>query len=186
MRVLFLTLITLVAIVCQVAYQTNGCPRPVMEAAAACGFKHVPAAVVDACLAQIGCKPGRSAAQRAGALIDAYKDQWGWSKVECARALMHVLPGQQKKKKRTGPSDKFNEGVIWEDLPSLIEALKAQDQVQEQADQKQPRPAGVDEDVDPLVQAIVAIEGAHIYSNTILANLGIVYTCVSVCERMDN
>ena len=176
----------LVAIARQVAYQTSGCPRSVMEAAAAFGFQHVSSAVMDACLAQIDCKPGRSVAQRAGALIDAYNDQWGWSKVDCARALMHVLPGQQKKKKRAGPPDKVNEGVIWEDLPSLIEALKAQDQVQEQADQKQPRPAGVDEDLDPLVQAVVAIEGAHIYSNTILANLGIVYTCVSVCERMDN
>ena len=158
-----------------------------MEAAAAFGFKHVPSAVVDACLAQIDCKPGRSAAQRAGALIDAYKDQWGWNKVDCAQALMHVLPGQQNKRKRTGPSDMAaNEGVIWDDLPSHIEALQAQGQVQAHADQKQPRPADVDEDLDPLVQAVVAIEGAHIYSNPILANLGIVYTCVSVCERMHN
>ena len=86
-----------------------------------------------------------------------------------------------EEKKRTGPSDKVNEGVIWEDLPSLIEALKAQDQVQEQADQKQPRPAGVDEDLDPLVQAVVAIEGAQIHPNPNLANLGLC-THVSLCE----
>ena len=71
-----------------------------MEAAASFGFKYVSGAVVDACLAQIRCKPGRSAAQRAGALINAYKDQWGWSKVDCARALMHVLPGVKQIKRK--------------------------------------------------------------------------------------
>ena len=156
--------VLLVAIAHQVAYQTSGCPRPVMEAAAALGFKHVTPAVVDACLAQIRCKPGRTAAQRAGALIDAYKDEWGWSKVDCARALMHVLPGQ-KNKKRTGPSDmSADASYVWEDLPSLVEALQAQDQAK--ADQSQlDRPAGVGE-VDPLVQAIVAIEGGHISIQT--------------------
>ena len=154
----------LVAIARQVAYQTSGCPRSVMEAAAAFGFRHVSSAVIDACLAQIACKPGRSVAQRAGALIDAYKVQWGWSKVDCAKALMPVLPGQKQKKKQTGPSDMAaNEGFVWEDLPSLVEALKVQDQAP--ADQQQPRPAG-DEELDALVQAVVAIEGAHISIKT--------------------
>jgi len=169
----------LVAIARQVAYQTSGCPRPVMEAAAAFGFQHVSPAVVDACLAQIDCKPGRSVAQRVGALIDAYKDQWGWSKVDCARALMPVLPGQKQKKKRTGPSDMAaNAGFVWEDLPSLVEALTAQDQAQ--ADQKQPMPAGVGE-LDALVQAVVAIEGAHISIKTqTLQTQACVHMCLCV------
>ena len=149
----------------QVAYQTDGCPRSVMEAAAAFGFKHVSAAVVDACLARIDRKPGRSAAQRAGALIDAYKDEWRWSKVDCARASMGVLPGQ-KTQKRTGPSADMaanGDGPVWEDLPSLVEALNAHQAYQAQADQEQPKLAvGVEEELDPLVQAVVEIEGAHI------------------------
>lgn len=147
----------------QVAYQTRGSPRPIMEAAAAFGFKHVCPSVVDACLAQIGRKVGRSTAQRAGALIDAYKDEWGWSKVDCARALMNVLPGKRKNKQK-GPSDMAAaEGPVWEDLPSIIEALARAGQ---NADHEQPRPAGVDEQLDPLVEAIVAIEGAHISIQT--------------------
>ena len=130
-----------------------------MEAAAASGFKHVSPAVVDACLAEIRGKPGRTTAQRAGALIDAYKDQWGWSKVDCARALMHVLPGKHRTK-RKGPSDTTADGPMWEDLPSVVEALKAHEV--SQAQQEQPEPATKVEDVDPLVQAIVAIEGARI------------------------
>ena len=175
--------VLLVAVACQVAYQTSGCPRPVMEAAAALGFKYVSPAVVDACLARIRSKPGRTGPQRAGALIDAYKDEWGWSKVDCARALMHVLPQQQKNKKRTGPSDMAsNAGFVWEDLPSLIEALN---QPEVQAEQPQPdRPAEV-EGIDPLVQAIVAIEGGHTYrSKPKPCNPSLVYTCV--CRGIDN
>lgn len=156
-----------------------------MEAAAALGFKHVCPAVVDACLAQIRCKPGRTVAQRAGALIDAYKDEWGWSQVDCARALMHVLPGQKHHTKRKGPSDMTGEGPVWEDLPSLVEALKVQ-QVQAQSTQEQPEPATKAKNVDPLVQAIIAIEGApilHIHpSKPKLPNnlICVVYACVSV------
>ena len=135
-----------------------------MEAAAAFGFKHVSPAVVDACLARIRSKPGRTGPQRAGALIDAYKDEWGWSQVDCARALMDILPGQKKKKKRTGPSDMAaNTGFVWEDLPSLIEALKVHEQRGAQPDQEQPGPAG---GPDALVQAVVAIEGARISIQT--------------------
>ena len=84
---------------------------------------------------------------------------------------MGVLPGHEKKKKtqkRTGPSDMAanDDGPVWEDLPSLIEALSAHQVYQAQADQEQPKPAvvGVEEEgeFDPLVQAVVAIEGAHI------------------------
>ena len=136
-----------------------------MEAAAAFGFQYVSAAVVDACLAKIRCKPGRTAAHRAGALIDAYKDEWGWSQVDCARALMNVLP-RNKKTRRTGPSDKADDGPVWEDLPSLVEALQAHQTCQAQAEQEQPKPAVGAEGVDPLVEAIVAIEGAHISIQT--------------------
>ena len=130
-----------------------------MEAAASFGFKHVSPAVLDACLAQIRCKPGRTGAKRAGALIDAYKAQWGWSKVDCARALMHVLPGQNQAKRKE-PSHMTDNSPIWEDLPSLVQALQAHQVSQAQSMQEQPDPGARAEDVDPLVQAIVAIEGA--------------------------
>ena len=51
---------------------------------------------------------------------------------------------------------------MWEDLPSLFEALKAHQISQTESTQEQPKPAAKADDVDPLIQAIVAIEGARI------------------------
>ena len=175
----------------KVAYQVDGRPRSIMEAAAVFGFKHAASDVIDACLQRIRCKPGRSAAQRAGALIDAYKHEWGWNQVDCARALMDVLPGMpgkrqrnQQQHKQTGPSDMTGiDGSVWEDLSSLVEALTAHQACQAQAGQEQPKPKPdvAAQKLDPLVEAVVAIEGGHISIHTQTCKPRFVRMCLRVC-----
>ena len=81
-----------------------------MEAAAASGFRHVPTHVRQRCLNDIAVTGLRYVHQQAGALINAYRHQWGWSDVDVARAMRHVLePKAPAARKPEAEADVYGE-----------------------------------------------------------------------------
>ena len=76
----------------QVAYQVDGKPRSIMEAAAAQAFQGVPGPVVQGLLDDIKAGKQKTRAESVLTLINAHKDTWKWTEVDVARAMMRVLP----------------------------------------------------------------------------------------------
>jgi hypothetical protein len=70
----------------------------------------------------VGSKPRLSKASR---IIDFWKAQWGWSQVDVARALMHILPGATPAARRPAIPESTGREFIWSDLPSIAAALEA-------------------------------------------------------------
>lgn len=95
-----------------------------MEAAAATGFKHCAVRTMDCALHDIGCTDIKLKHEKAAVAIDCWKDTWGWSKADVARALCHVLPGYSVP--LTGlrrPAD--TPSVDWGSVCTLASALGA-------------------------------------------------------------
>lgn len=107
----------------------SGQPRCVMEAAAATGFKHVPAHVIQQCLADIGVKGLRLAHQQVGALINAFRSEWQWSNVDIARAMRHVVPGvqEQPSKRKVPPEVDVYGETLRDEILDIIQAARALD-----------------------------------------------------------
>ena len=66
-----------------------------MEAAAARSFLGVSGSILQMCLRDIRAKGLKSRHQDIYTLISAYSNEWGWSEIDVARAMMPVLPGQK-------------------------------------------------------------------------------------------
>ena len=96
-----------------------------MEAAAARGFESVSATVMDCCLRDVEVTKVKSRHERAAVLIKAWHCYWGWSRVDCARALAGVLPHVRKRRRATpkAPQDEAEE-LPWGDISSVLAALE--------------------------------------------------------------
>jgi hypothetical protein len=109
-----------------VVYESKGRARCLLEAAAARGFAHVPVEILDSILLDmaqpVGGKPRLSKVSR---IIDFWKAQWGWSQVDVARALMHILPGAKAAAREPAIPESTGRDYIWSDLPSIAAALEA-------------------------------------------------------------
>lgn len=103
-----------------------------MEAAARNAFRHCSSAVIQACLADIGLQRPRNALQQASVLIAAYKDEWGWSEVDVARALLPLWPGAGKARKPRAPAAETDDPELaWADLASaqaILQQASAEDE----------------------------------------------------------
>ena len=107
----------------QVAYKVVAGPRPIMEAAAAAGFAHICSGCMEQCLLNIGCRKISVKHERAAILIHSYKDEWGWSKVDEARALSHVLPGCKGPRRQPPRPQGAEPNIKWESIRALATAM---------------------------------------------------------------
>ena len=148
----------------QVAYQINGTPRTLLEAAARRGFAHVSEAILDKCLLdmRLGSKPGRAA--KAQKIIESRRLEWLWGEADVARAMMHVWPAYRKEARLRRPPCPEGEGTspdecIWDDIRSIAEALQRQqaDHNQASADPAAPDQAA---GISGLQDAILQLRGA--------------------------
>lgn len=58
-------------------------------------------------------------------IIEKRQHEWGWSCVDVARALMHVLPGAKPERSvRKAPAER-DQSFFWDDIPSIAAALQA-------------------------------------------------------------
>ena len=97
-----------------------------MEAAAARGFATVSSLVMDRCLRDVEVtRDVKSPHERAAVLIKAWHCVWGWSQVDCARALAGVLPHVRKRRRATPkvPQDEA-EQLPWGEISSILAALE--------------------------------------------------------------
>ena len=110
----------------QVAYESTGRARSLLEAAAARGFAHVAGDVLDTILADMA-EPPRTKARhhKVSRIIEVWKGQWGWSEVDVARALMHILPGAKAPPARQPLPESDGRQFVWNDLPSIAADLQA-------------------------------------------------------------
>ena len=63
-----------------------------MEAAAVKGFTKVSKTVLDLVLKSLGISVPSRPQQKAGQIIQACRQEWGWTDVDVARAMRHTLP----------------------------------------------------------------------------------------------
>ena len=82
--------------------------------------------VLDTILADMA-EPPRTKARhhKVSRIIEVWKGQWGWSEVDVARALMHILPGAKAPPARQPPPESDGRQFVWNDLPSIAAALQA-------------------------------------------------------------
>jgi hypothetical protein len=110
----------------QVAYESIGRARCLLEAAAARGFGHVPTEVLNNILEDLSIPPGsKPRLSKVSRIIDACKAQWGWSQVDVAKALMQILPGAKPPARGPAIPESTGRDYIWSDLPSIAAALEA-------------------------------------------------------------
>jgi hypothetical protein len=110
----------------EVAYQSQGRSRSLLEAAAARGFAHVSNHLLDTILDDMEAPRGvNQRISKVSRIIEHWKGQWGWSQVDVARALVHIMPGAKPQAARR-PNPQSNSGeFVWDDLPSIAAALEA-------------------------------------------------------------
>ena len=110
-----------------VTYKLVGGPRPIMEAAAAAGFKHCSQGCMQQCLLRIRNEAAAVAAmlkvERAAFLIDSYKDEWGWSDLDQARALCHVMPGCKGTPAQPRCQGTTTAGMKWDEVAAIATAM---------------------------------------------------------------
>jgi hypothetical protein len=109
-----------------VAYEAVGSARSLLEAAAAKGFHFVSHPILDLILKDMQ-DPMRvkKHQDKVSRIIEKRQHEWGWSSVDVARALIHVLPGAKPQKNvRKAPADN-DKTFVWDDIPSIAAALQA-------------------------------------------------------------
>jgi hypothetical protein len=87
-------------------------------------------------------------------IIEMRQQEWGWSRVDVARAMSHVLPQTKSERTVRMPAPMDGPSMVWDDIPSIAAALLAQaagegSVVEEQAATP-----------DPVVAALLATDGA--------------------------
>ncbi len=109
--------------VSQVAYEVVGNSRSLLEAAAQKGFCHVSVGILDKILEDVeGPHPGvKGHHQKATHVICLFKDEWKWSEVDVARALM------KRPSSRACPGSGVDPAEVdfWRDIPSIVAALES-------------------------------------------------------------
>ena len=105
-----------------------------MEAGAARGFADVSLGTLQQCLRDIGAPKIKQPHERTATLINAWSKDWGWSKVDCAKAMQYILPKTKGKVKRATPKwPEEDKEMIWDDMASIIAALNMPDAESEEA-----------------------------------------------------
>jgi hypothetical protein len=140
----------------QVAYEVLGRPRSLLEAAAAKGFHFVTHKILDLILADMGKRPGSMLHhQKVSRILDLRMAEWGWSRVDIARAMMHVLPGSKPAKVvRMAPAGRGGD-MVWDDIPSILAALEAHAATAEDVNPTARTPHNAD---DALYNALGVVE----------------------------
>ena len=120
-------------VVLQVGYRIEGAPRCLVEAAAASGFCHASGEALDGVLCEIGAQQFRLFHEKVRAVIQAHKEEWRWSQVDVAKALMLVLPGckakKQPRQQPSGDAPREMPQLEWAELMALQSALEEGDEL---------------------------------------------------------
>ena len=127
-------------------------PRSILEAAAAAGFKHVPSHIRNKCLKDLNIGGLRLGHQQSGALINAFRGDWGWSDVDVARAMRHALPdacNRAAPKRRPPPESDVYGQTLRDDIQDIIDAAQHQ----------QALDAAAEAVVPPAAEAAVLAQG---------------------------
>lgn len=109
----------------EVGYAVAGAPRCVLEAAASTGFKHVSPTVLDRCFKDLGLRQPSRAHMKASRLINHFKDKWGWTEVDVARGVRHVMPGAKVPQRHPAAEDVPGREVP-DELLDLLGAMEAE------------------------------------------------------------
>ena len=105
-----------------------------MEAAASRGFADVSLGTMQQCLLDIGAPKIKQPHERTAALINAWSNDWGWSRVDRAKAMQYVLPETKGKAKQAAPKlPEEDKEMVWDDIASIIAALNRPDAESEEA-----------------------------------------------------
>ena len=140
-----------VVCLCEVAYEIQGPPRSLLEAAATEGFMHVSTDAMHHVLHDIGEPSTRLHHVKTAAILQAYRQEWQWSDIDIARAMSFVLPGRKhSQNSRSSPparNDDFSDAIaVWQDLVQALESAEG------------PAPSGAVHDDDGSALAEGALE----------------------------
>ena len=118
-----------VVCLCEVAYEIQGPPRSLLEAAATEGFMHVSTDAMHHVLHDIGEPSTRPHHVKAAAILKAYRQEWQWSDIDIARAMSFVLLGRKhSQNSRSSPparNDDFSDAIaVWQDLVQALESAE--------------------------------------------------------------
>lgn len=110
-------------------------PRPILEAAAATGFKHVPAHIRTKCLKDLNIEGLRLPHQQVGALINAFRHTWGWSDVDVAMAMQQHMEtaasksknSQRQPKRKPPPEADVYGNTLRDEIQDILDAARAFD-----------------------------------------------------------